>query len=116
MQQVFSKKLRIQEEIVSLELLRDELNWIVGERISLLENKLVLLAETEIGNEEILNMELTMEVDELLGITLCEMRIHTKLFEKDRNLQLKQLKKDLEQHLMEFQDHVDSYEEDAQLA
>ena len=112
----FSRKLRIQEEIVSLELLSEELNWMVGERISLLETELVTLANDEISNEEILSTELTMEVDELLEITLCEMRNHTKIFEKDRNLQLKLLKKDLVQRLREFQDQIDSHEEEAQLA
>ena len=40
------------------------------------------LAETEVSNEEILNMELNMSIDELLEITLCEMRNHTKLLKR----------------------------------
>ena len=112
----FSSKVWIQEEIVGLELLRHQLDWKVGERISLLESELENLAEAEISNEDILKMDLNMEIDELLEITLCEMRNHTKLFEKDRNKELKKQKEDLEQRLLDFQDQVDSYEEEAQLA
>ena len=61
-------------------------------------------------------MELNMSIDELLEITLCEMRNHTELFEKDRNKEIKTQKEDLEQRLLDFQDQVDSYEEEAQLA
>ena len=43
----FSKKLKAQEEIVSLELIRDKLGWQVGDRISFLENELSLLAAME---------------------------------------------------------------------
>ena len=53
----------------------------VGEQIFLLEDELSLLATNEIGNDEILNMELNMGIDDLLEITLCDMRNHTKLCE-----------------------------------
>ena len=75
----FAKKVRTQEEIIALELLRHQYNWKIGERISLLEVKLEDLAEAEVSNDEILNMELYMSIDELLEITLCEMMNHTKL-------------------------------------
>ena len=112
----FSKKIRIQEEIVGLELLRHNLDWKVGERISLLESELENLAEAETSNEDILKMDLNMELDELIEITLCEMRNHTKLFEKERKKGLERHKEDIEQRLRDFQDQVDSHEEDAQLA
>ena len=57
-----------------------------------------------------------MSTDELLEITLCEMRNHAKLFEKDRKRELEKKKEDIEQRLQDFQDQVDSYEEEAQLA
>ena len=53
----------------------------VGERITLLEDELTELAANEVSNSEILDMELNMDIDELLEITLCEMRNDTKLFE-----------------------------------
>ena len=112
----FSSKVRIQEEIVGLELLRHQLDWKVGERISLLESELEDLAEAEISNEDILKMDLNMEIDELLEITLCEMRNHMKLFEKDRKKELERHKDDIEQRLRDFQYQIDSYEEEAQLA
>ena len=40
--------------------------------------------ERETSNKEILNMDLTMPIEELLDVTVCEMRNHTKLFEKDK--------------------------------
>ena len=88
----------------------------VGERISLLEGELAQLAANEVSNNEILDMELNMDIDELLEITLCEMRNHTKLFEKFRSKQLKETKIDLEQKLLDHQSRVDSDEEEAQLA
>ena len=112
----FSKKVRIQEEIVGLELLRHNLDWKVGERISFLESELETLAEAETTNEDILKMDLNMELDELIEITLCEMRNHTKLFEKERKKELERHKEDIEQRLRDFQEQVDSNEEDAQLA
>ena len=102
----FSKKIKIQEEIFSLELIREKLNWMVGERISLLEGELAQLAANEVSNSEILDMELNMDIDELLEITLCEMRNHTKLFEKFRNKQLKETKIDPEQKLLDHQSRV----------
>ncbi len=112
----FSQKIRIQEEIVGLELLRHNLDWKVGERISFLESELETLADAETSNEDILKMNLNMELDELLEITLCEMRNHTKLFEKERKKELERHKEDIEQRLRDFQEQVDSHEEDAQLA
>ena len=110
----FASKVKSQEYIVGLELLRHQYDWKVSERISLLEAELEDLADAEVSNEDILNMDLNMSTDELLEITLCEMRNHTKLFEKDRKRELGNPEEDLEQRLQEFQDQVDSYEEEAQ--
>ena len=46
----FAKKVRTQEEIVTLELVRHQHNWKIGESISLLEAELEVLAEVEISN------------------------------------------------------------------
>ena len=76
----------------------------VGERISLLENKLVQFAVNEIDN------------DELLEVTLCEMRNHTQLFGSIWNKQLKDTKTDLKTKLREHQSRLDTHEEEVQLA
>ena len=80
------------------------------------EEELTQLAANEVSNSEILDMDLNMDIDELLEITLCEMRNHTKLFEKFRSKQLKETKIDLEQKLLDHQSRADSDEEEAQLA
>lgn len=116
LQIIISRKKRIHEEIVALELLRKKYNWMVGERISLLESKLAQLVTNEVENIKILNMELNMDIDELLEITLSEMRNHTKLFEKSHNQQLNETKIDLESNLLEHQSRIDSDGEEAQLA
>ena len=73
-----------------------------------IENAIDMLENEEIGGttftemvEDILidsdlDMELTMMTDELLEIKLCEMRNHTKMYEKGRNIEIKMEKEDIE--------------------
>ena len=55
--------------------------------INHLEEKIFNIENSELNLEALLNMDLTMEVDELLEITLSEMRSHTKLFQSKLNKQ-----------------------------
>ena len=83
----FIDKITTQEEIVTLEIIRAQYKWKVNDRIKHLEELLVNITNSEINNNTLLTMDLTMELDDLLEITLSEMRNHTILFQSILNKQ-----------------------------
>ena len=83
----FIDKLNVQEKTVSLEIVREQYKWEIDDRIAELEIKLADITNYEINIDTLLDMDLTMELDELLEITFSEMRNRTQLFQSILNKQ-----------------------------
>ena len=61
--------------------------WKINNRIAELEDKPADIKNSVINIDTLLTMDLKMEFDELLEVTLSEMRIHTQIFQSSLNKQ-----------------------------
>ena len=94
----FIDKLNVQEEIVSLEIIREQNKWKINDRIAEPEVNLADIKNSEINIETLLDMNLNMELDELLEVTFSEMRTHTQLFQSNLNNQKSDIKQTLQKN------------------
>ena len=102
----FIEKINIKEEVVTLELVKEQYMWKIDDRINYLEDKLADIKISEINIDTLLTMELTMEPDELLEVTFSEMRFHTKLFQSNLNKQKSNIKTTLIEKLEELKERI----------
>ena len=102
----FIDKLTIQEEIVSLEIIKAKHKWKFNDRIHQLEDQLINITQMEINNDTLLTMDLNTELDILLENTLSEMRTHTILFQSILNKQKSDIKKILFDKLEELKEQI----------
>ena len=102
----FIDKLTVQEEIVSLEIIKAKHNWKVNDRIQELEDTLINITQNEVSNNTLLTMDLNTELDNLQEYTLSEMRTHTILFQTTLNKQKHDIKKYLLNKLEELNEQI----------
>ena len=91
----FIDKITVEEEIVSLEIVREQYKWKVNDRIAELEVKLADIKNSEINIDTVLDMNLNVELDDLLEITFSEMGNHTQFFQSKLNKQKSNIKQTL---------------------
>ena len=98
----FIDKLNVQEEIVSLEIVREQYKWKINDRIADLEVKLADIKNSEINIDILLDMKL----DELFEVKFSEMRTHTQLFQSNLNKQKSNIKQNLPNKLEELKECI----------
>ena len=108
-------KSSIQEEIVTLEMIKLEYNWPIDERLNELQCQLLHNFESEIPLSDILSKELTTDPKHLLDSVISDWKTHTELYMKELKMQRQDKQTQINTKLNKLRELIDDDTEQPQV-